>query len=145
MAKTNFLFRRKYEIWLKSRSVSDSSLNSYCLQTKYPGTDLTFFDVIGAFACKHEILYALAAYEKWKNIIDSSSAIQKTKINQNDYIGKYRLFLEKELFPKGYSYLTGNDRRRFDMLLPKLDSIKSELERSISTEDSNGDGTVWTC
>lgn len=136
MAKTtNFLFRRKYEAWLKSKSVSDSSLNSYCLQTKYPGTDLTFFDVIGAFACKQEILYALAAYEKWKNLIDCSNVVQKTKINQNDYIGKYRQFLESELFPKGNNYLTGNDRRRLDLILPQLNLIKSELDRSISTED----------
>lgn len=136
----NFLFRKKYEEWLKSKNVSNSSLNSYCLQTKYPDTDLTFFDIIGAFAFKNEILYALAAYEKWKNEIENSNVVLKTKLNQKDYIDKYRLFIEEELFTKKESRLTTDDKKRLDLILLKLDSIKSEIKRSISTKDSIEDG-----
>lgn len=137
MAKTNsFLFRKKYEKWLKSREVSESSLNSYCLQTKYPGTNLTFFDVIGAFAFNKEDLYALAAYEEWKKLIDGSKVSQKTIQNQNDYIAKYRLYFEEELLRKNAISLTGEDKKRLEEISHHINSIKYELECSIATDDN---------
>ncbi len=136
---TPFLFRKKYEKWLKGNNVSESSINSYCLLTKYPDTDFTFFDIIGAFAYRREALYALAAYEKWKNEIDNSRVSQKTKSNNNNYIAKYRLFLEMLLASQSIS-LSAYDKERLGMISPCLLSIRNGLESSISTESSGDAG-----
>lgn len=141
MIKPNqFLFRKKYEKWLKENNVSESSINSYCLLTRYPDTDFTFFDIVGAFAYRRETLYALAAYEKWKHLIDTSNFSPKTRSNNNFYIAKYRLFLE-ELLSLQSIPLSADDKVRQGMITQRLSSIKKGLEYSISTE-SSGDASI---
>lgn len=134
----NFLFREEYESWLKSHKVSQASVNSYCLQTKYPGTDFTYLDIIGAFAYEKDDVCALAACAKWKAEIDNSKVSLKTKLNKNDYIAKYELFIKHILT---YNIiLKKSDIQRFQTIKQSLSSIKSELLNSISTDSTVGEG-----
>lgn len=96
--------------------------------------------MIGAFAFKNDIRYALVTFEKWKKVINTSNLTLKTKLNQIDYIDKYRLFIEEELFTKKDCQLTTNDQKRLKLILHELDSIKLELKHSISTEENKEDG-----
>ncbi|MDE5857670.1 MAG: hypothetical protein K2H32_04885 [Muribaculaceae bacterium] len=135
----NFLFKNPYKKWLLKNNVSESSLNSYCLQTRYPNTSLTFFDVIGSFAYYNENLYAIAAYEKWKNVIETSSCCDKTKLNQSDYLAKYWIFLDTILLsPTRSKHLSKDDKERLAFIknTKLLEKIKIELGKSIATEQA---------
>lgn len=133
--KNIFLFRKKYEKWLLQNKVSEPSLNAYCIQTKYndDNSSLTYFDVIGVLAYEHDIFFSKAIFEQWKRIIDNTTNSEKTKLNKQDYLEKYRQFFEKELLQKN-ARLSKEDKVQYQSIREKVKEIRSQIAKQTNLQ-----------